>query len=275
MLNSAIRGTAVKPVLPVTPGSPSPVDAVDRDFDVLFTAETHNFPCAVSFYSCLSILEEQFAIWLNNGGGKYAVVVGVGWFVCSFDSRKHIESKLLGVILCHFIFFRLLWIHITTKYMIWLFQSLLVYILWYLCSFHMGYFLYMCDFVFCDYSSFTCCGSLTNVFFLFEYAGCSISRCWNWGWRSHSWYSCNRNWFTDRSSHCGILCWKSSGVLKLLCNFCAFDLGYKHMIYIDFSSLGIILQMEGSYAPWEDSSFVYPPNLASPLQVHTSCFWEV
>lgn len=29
--------------------------------------------------------------------------------------------------------------------------------------------------------------------------------------------------------------------------------------------------MEGSYAPWEDSSFVYPPNLASPLQVHTSC----
>ena len=48
-LDSAIRGTAVKPVLPVTPGSPSPVDAVDRDFDVLFTAETHNFPCAVSF----------------------------------------------------------------------------------------------------------------------------------------------------------------------------------------------------------------------------------
>lgn len=48
MLDSAIRGTAVKPVLPVTPGSPCPVDAVDRDFDVLFTAETHNFPCAVS-----------------------------------------------------------------------------------------------------------------------------------------------------------------------------------------------------------------------------------
>jgi phosphoribosylformylglycinamidine synthase len=46
--SSAIRGTAVKPVLPVTPGSPSPVDAVDRDFDVLFTAETHNFPCAVA-----------------------------------------------------------------------------------------------------------------------------------------------------------------------------------------------------------------------------------
>lgn len=48
MLGSAIRGAAVKPVLPVIPGSPSPVDALDRDFDVLFTAETHNFPCAVS-----------------------------------------------------------------------------------------------------------------------------------------------------------------------------------------------------------------------------------
>lgn len=45
---SAIRGCAVQPVLPVTPGSPSPVDSLDRDFDVLFTAETHNFPCAVS-----------------------------------------------------------------------------------------------------------------------------------------------------------------------------------------------------------------------------------
>jgi hypothetical protein len=69
MLDSAIRGTAVKPVLPVTPGSPSPVDAVDRDFDVLFTAETHNFPCAVSLNSCLSILDEQFAIWLKNEDG--------------------------------------------------------------------------------------------------------------------------------------------------------------------------------------------------------------
>jgi phosphoribosylformylglycinamidine (FGAM) synthase-like enzyme len=27
------------------------------------------------------------------------------------------------------------------------------------------------------------------------------------------------------------------------------------------------LQMENSFAPWEDSSFTYPPNLASPLQV--------
>jgi phosphoribosylformylglycinamidine synthase len=27
------------------------------------------------------------------------------------------------------------------------------------------------------------------------------------------------------------------------------------------------LQMENSFAPWEDSSFTYPPNLASPLQI--------
>lgn len=62
---SAIRGAAVKPVLPVTPGSPSPVDALDRDFDVLFTAETHNFPCAVSSNLCLSVLVGWSHVWLK------------------------------------------------------------------------------------------------------------------------------------------------------------------------------------------------------------------
>jgi len=46
--SSAIRGHEVLPVLPSSPGSPSPVKSVDRDFDILFTAETHNFPCAVA-----------------------------------------------------------------------------------------------------------------------------------------------------------------------------------------------------------------------------------
>lgn len=56
--------------------------------------------------------------------------------------------------------------------------------------------------------------------------------------------------------------------------FGVFDFVYKCMTYTDFS-LGTTLQMEGSYAPWEDSSFVYPPNLASPLQVHTSSIGEL
>lgn len=34
--------------MPSKPGQPSPVEPTTRDLDVLFTAETHNFPCAVA-----------------------------------------------------------------------------------------------------------------------------------------------------------------------------------------------------------------------------------
>eukprot|EP00271_Cylindrocystis_brebissonii_P003745 TRINITY_DN15006_c0_g1_i1.p1 TRINITY_DN15006_c0_g1~~TRINITY_DN15006_c0_g1_i1.p1 ORF type:complete len:1505 (-),score=313.27 TRINITY_DN15006_c0_g1_i1:907-5385(-) len=46
--SSAIRGTQVDAVTPLNPGQPSRVAAVSRDLDILFTAETHNFPCAVA-----------------------------------------------------------------------------------------------------------------------------------------------------------------------------------------------------------------------------------
>jgi len=46
--SSAIRGFKVKPLLPVKPGNPSPLAPQDRDWDLLLTAETHNFPCAVA-----------------------------------------------------------------------------------------------------------------------------------------------------------------------------------------------------------------------------------
>jgi hypothetical protein len=59
-MGSAIRGHEVLPVLPLSPGFPSPVKSVDRDFDILFTAETHNFPCAVSV--SLSIF--KMLLWL-------------------------------------------------------------------------------------------------------------------------------------------------------------------------------------------------------------------
>lgn len=38
----------VKPMLPMQPGNPSPMAPQDRDWDLLLTAETHNFPCAVA-----------------------------------------------------------------------------------------------------------------------------------------------------------------------------------------------------------------------------------
>ena len=48
--SSAIRGGPVTPVLPSTAGKPSPLAPQPRDWDLLLTAETHNFPCAVAPY---------------------------------------------------------------------------------------------------------------------------------------------------------------------------------------------------------------------------------
>lgn len=46
--SSAIRGFPVQALIPVSAGSTSLLSTVHRDFDILFTAETHNFPCAVA-----------------------------------------------------------------------------------------------------------------------------------------------------------------------------------------------------------------------------------
>eukprot|EP00955_Chlamydomonas_euryale_P075595 362377-Chlamydomonas_euryale.AAC.6 len=46
--SSCIRGFSVTPMLPVQPGAPSPLKPQPRDWDLLLTAETHNFPCAVA-----------------------------------------------------------------------------------------------------------------------------------------------------------------------------------------------------------------------------------
>eukprot|EP00798_Chlamydomonas_sp_ICE-L_P025491 gene25491-11147_t len=46
--SSAIRGFKCNPLLPAVPGNPSPLMPQARDWDLLLTAETHNFPCAVA-----------------------------------------------------------------------------------------------------------------------------------------------------------------------------------------------------------------------------------
>ncbi|CAI5965156.1 unnamed protein product [Closterium sp. NIES-64] len=46
--SSAIRGRVVSAILPENPGKPSKLAPEERDYDILFTAETHNFPCAVA-----------------------------------------------------------------------------------------------------------------------------------------------------------------------------------------------------------------------------------
>ncbi|CAO2816801.1 unnamed protein product [Amaranthus hypochondriacus] len=46
--SSAIRGFIVNQLRPLLPGLTCPLDVRKRDLDILFTAETHNFPCAVA-----------------------------------------------------------------------------------------------------------------------------------------------------------------------------------------------------------------------------------
>ncbi|KDO69154.1 hypothetical protein CISIN_1g000572mg [Citrus sinensis] len=48
--SSAIKGFPVKQLRPVQPGSRCQLSESSQDLDVLFTAETHNFPCAVAPY---------------------------------------------------------------------------------------------------------------------------------------------------------------------------------------------------------------------------------
>ncbi|KAF8011879.1 hypothetical protein BT93_I0110 [Corymbia citriodora subsp. variegata] len=48
--SSAIKGFLVNQLRPVQPGSTCPLNETSRDMDILFTAETHNFPCAVAPY---------------------------------------------------------------------------------------------------------------------------------------------------------------------------------------------------------------------------------
>ncbi|EXB80308.1 putative phosphoribosylformylglycinamidine synthase [Morus notabilis] len=48
--SSAIKGFSVEQLRPAQPGSTCPLELALRDLDVLFTAETHNFPCAVAPY---------------------------------------------------------------------------------------------------------------------------------------------------------------------------------------------------------------------------------
>ncbi|KAK8444899.1 hypothetical protein SEVIR_9G223800v4 [Setaria viridis] len=48
--SSAIKGYQVNQLRPALPGSTSPLSLMMRELDILFTAETHNFPCAVAPY---------------------------------------------------------------------------------------------------------------------------------------------------------------------------------------------------------------------------------
>jgi hypothetical protein len=72
--SSAIRGTRVHPLLPRHPGGPSALAPTERDWDLLLTAETHNFPCAVAPYpgGCC----KGWWGWQGEGGGGRGTLPG-------------------------------------------------------------------------------------------------------------------------------------------------------------------------------------------------------
>ena len=46
--SSAIRGYPIRTIVPSEIGKPSPVVQSDLEYDIIFTAETHNFPSGVA-----------------------------------------------------------------------------------------------------------------------------------------------------------------------------------------------------------------------------------
>lgn len=46
--SSAIRGYPIQTIVPANPGTPGPFSLQDRNYDIIFTAETHNFPSGVA-----------------------------------------------------------------------------------------------------------------------------------------------------------------------------------------------------------------------------------
>ncbi|BBG95934.1 purine biosynthesis 4, partial [Prunus dulcis] len=80
--SSAIKGFLVKQMRPVQPGSTSPLNIANRELDILFTAETHNFPCAVAPYPGAETgaggrIRDTHA----TGRGSYVVAATAGYCV--------------------------------------------------------------------------------------------------------------------------------------------------------------------------------------------------
>ncbi|KAI3973293.1 hypothetical protein MKX01_020668 [Papaver californicum] len=88
--SSAIRGFLVNQLRPTLPGLTCPLDTSAQDLDILFTAETHNFPCAVAPYPGAETgaggrIRDTHA----TGRGSYVVASTAGYCV----GNLHIEGS--------------------------------------------------------------------------------------------------------------------------------------------------------------------------------------
>ncbi|XP_026380453.1 probable phosphoribosylformylglycinamidine synthase, chloroplastic/mitochondrial [Papaver somniferum] len=80
--SSAIRGFLVNQLRPSQPGLTSPLTPTARDLDILFTAETHNFPCAVApFPGAETGAGGRIRDTHATGRGSYVVASTAGYCV--------------------------------------------------------------------------------------------------------------------------------------------------------------------------------------------------
>ncbi|KAI3857650.1 hypothetical protein MKW98_028914 [Papaver atlanticum] len=80
--SSAIRGFLVNQLRPSQPGLTSPLTPSPRDLDILFTAETHNFPCAVApFPGAETGAGGRIRDTHATGRGSYVVASTAGYCV--------------------------------------------------------------------------------------------------------------------------------------------------------------------------------------------------
>lgn len=73
--SSTIRGGVVSTLTPLSPGNPGMLDVIEKDRDILFTAETHNFPSGVA----------PFPGAETGTGGRIrdTAATGIGSLVCA------------------------------------------------------------------------------------------------------------------------------------------------------------------------------------------------
>ncbi|KAJ0765549.1 putative phosphoribosylformylglycinamidine synthase [Helianthus annuus] len=107
--SSAIKGFLANPLRPTQPGTTSSLTPVARDLDILFTAETHNFPCAVApFPGAETGAGGRIRDTHATGRGSFVVASTAGYCVGnlniegayapwedeSFDYPSHLASPL-------------------------------------------------------------------------------------------------------------------------------------------------------------------------------------
>ena len=102
------RGAEIETLLPMTAGAPCPLLPQRRDWDILLTAETHNFPCAVAPFpgtslalaSCCCPMNLQCCCNANkcSSTASSGPITGLSSSCWIFGLRQHADQPFLHCI---------------------------------------------------------------------------------------------------------------------------------------------------------------------------------